>query len=1803
LSPVALVVDGQGNLYVANSTGMWNGQQWAYTVSKFAPGSTTPTATLTGLNQPRALAVDGSGNLFVVNAGNNTVSKFAPGATTPMATLTGLYQPWALAVDGSGNLFVLNTASDGSKNIVSEFAPGATMPTATLTGVNGPGALVFDGNGNLYASNGMAVSMFAPGSTSPNGTLTGATPGPLAVDASGNLYATRGFGIQKFTPTTSGVVIRSSLPTRPMSLGETKNVVAGINLSDAELAAIQTAASGTVTVGDSAQTGNITFTNATVATTAGASTVVMQAASGPGQIILDDAGTCTGLDGNGGTVSLSPGTGGIAAPMSSASGVPLATNGFNATGLPLTPTLSFAPTVGTQLTLVNNTATPAAGNPIVGTFANLPPGGIVTLTYAGTPYKFRVNYAGGDGNDLVLTCVVASPAVTISQVPPFGQAGNLAGTVSGVDFATYRVAVYIQIEGAGWWTKPTFAAPTVLIAPDGTFWANVVSGGLDAYATIYCAAVVPDSYTPPAASGSPGIPAGLVSEAIVFRDRYTTGPTVQFAGLTWAEKDAPLPVGPGSNPFSTQPNDIWADAQGLHLSVHQHDGSWWSTEAILTQSLGYGTYVFQTASRLDALDANATFGAFTWDPYGDSPSPGGGPNREIDVEASRWGNPLDPLNAQYVVQPYNAAGHLHRFTTPDLSADPAVTWFVRWAPENVEYTAVRGSYPTGGDPEDAVIQQWVYQDVVPPPGRETFHFNLWLNSPAPAGGQPLDVVVNDFRFLPPQPPPTTAPTILGLANDTGQSATDQMTNNPTLRLSGVDSGNWVQYSFDSLHQNWSASPTPPADGPVSVEVRQLDVVGNAGPASAPFNYTYDTTAPVVLSAVPSRTMIEAGNAGPMDPYQHPNQGLAVRVYFSEPMNQGWIYQPMVTFSPDVIASGTLTLDTNWSFWINSTTYVAAFDVAVPPSGFVFNAVGIHVSLSQDFAGNTQTPHLGTNDFDINTLNTPAHVTGVTPSVTTVTKTNLGPSNTVGVPDGTPGQGFVVRVFYDAPMNTASKPTVSFVQNVASTLTADSTWGFWIGPTTYYAGFDVAPSSLNVQGIQVTVSGGIDAAHSDLPARYVSTNTFNIDMVDPAPTPEHVTSVTPNLTLVSTLNEGADKFQVRLTYDSPMRDWAGSPRITLTPANPSQQTDLNNSLSLDLTTSGWISNTIFVANYNVPVSSVNIPQIGVTVTGALDLTGNPQAPANFLNVFSLDTFDQAPPPATDKATTNLAMVTTANQGTDKFVVNVTYSTQMNENSRPVITFLPDVNGYPVGGLIQLDYGVWTGPYTYAAAYNVTNVAITNPDVGIRVTGALDLIGNPQTTSNDADVFEVNTLTPLSGLANVASVVPSVTLVTPRNLGPGNTVGVPDGTPEQGFWVDITFDRSMHGNWPTVSLTPTDPDPTGSLAAAINSTLTFDPNWSFFYDLNHTVFRAAFDVSPSGVDLLPLTGITVNIKAARDLVNNVDQMRYSGPAGFNIDTLDPPAARALVSSITTNLTLVSQTNAPPASQPAFTVRVAYNEPMRQNIPPTITFSQDVSSALTLDPAWSFWISNMLYVASYDVSDASPITRSGVGINVSKALDLMGYRQAVYTGPTSGPGSFNVDTTQPAPVTSVTSATPNLTLVTQANVGSHTFFEDIIYSGQMRMVGAPTITFSPNVSTTLQPNANYTGWVNNHDYRAAYNVLSTLNVFSSITITVTGGIDVIGNPAAPYTNQPAGFTIDMTQSGAVVASSAVVSSAVASPAVASSAVASPAAASLADAVLSSGALNLSVGSLAASTNNQRSAIDPIDQALALTGTWLDI
>jgi len=109
------------------------------------------------------------------------------------------------------------------------------------------------------------------------------------------------------------------------------------------------------------------------------------------------------------------------------------------------------------------------------------------------------------------------PSVQVTTVPAYGSAHGIAGVVSGVQTADYVVATYINVSG-GWWTKPTFANPTVPINPDGSFSCDTVTGGDDQDATEYEVFVVPSDYAPPPAAGGPSVPADIFSKAVASTD-------------------------------------------------------------------------------------------------------------------------------------------------------------------------------------------------------------------------------------------------------------------------------------------------------------------------------------------------------------------------------------------------------------------------------------------------------------------------------------------------------------------------------------------------------------------------------------------------------------------------------------------------------------------------------------------------------------------------------------------------------------------------------------------------------------------------------------------------------------------------------------------------------------------------------------------------------------------------------------------------------------------------------------------------------------------------------------------------------------------------------------------------------------------------------------------------------------------------------------------------------------------------------------------------------------------------------------
>jgi hypothetical protein len=64
------------------------------------------------------------------------------------------------------------------------------------------------------------------------------------------------------------------------------------------------------------------------------------------------------------------------------------------------------------------------------------------------------------------------------------------------------------------------------------------------------------------------------------------------------------------------------------------------------------SYTWTIVSGASSIDPNVVFGLFTYDL--DDPAQS---HREIDVEFSKWSNPSDTMNAQFVLQPYDVPNH------------------------------------------------------------------------------------------------------------------------------------------------------------------------------------------------------------------------------------------------------------------------------------------------------------------------------------------------------------------------------------------------------------------------------------------------------------------------------------------------------------------------------------------------------------------------------------------------------------------------------------------------------------------------------------------------------------------------------------------------------------------------------------------------------------------------------------------------------------------------------------------------------------------------------------------------------------------------------------------------------------------------------------------------------------------------------------------------------------------------------------------------------------------------------------------
>jgi hypothetical protein len=153
---------------------------------------------------------------------------------------------------------------------------------------------------------------------------------------------------------------------------------------------------------------------------------------------------------------------------------------------PLTVSIvSGAPTPGQTFTIIDNDGS----DPVSGTFSALPEGSAV----ASGPYRFRISYAGGDGNDVQLTATTETTAVLTQNVSStrVGQPWTLTATVTS-GFGTPTGSVAFSADGIGLGTAPLvngIAALTASVASVGARTVVATVQGTGAYANSVSAGI------------------------------------------------------------------------------------------------------------------------------------------------------------------------------------------------------------------------------------------------------------------------------------------------------------------------------------------------------------------------------------------------------------------------------------------------------------------------------------------------------------------------------------------------------------------------------------------------------------------------------------------------------------------------------------------------------------------------------------------------------------------------------------------------------------------------------------------------------------------------------------------------------------------------------------------------------------------------------------------------------------------------------------------------------------------------------------------------------------------------------------------------------------------------------------------------------------------------------------------------------------------------------------------------------------------------------------------------------------------
>lgn len=402
---------------------------------------------------------------------------------------------------------------------------------------------------------------------------------------------------------------------------------------------------------------------------------------------------------------------------------------------------------------------------------------------------------------------------------------------------------------------------------------------------------------------------------------------------------------------------------------------------------------------------------------------------------------------------------------------------------------------------------------------------------------------------------------------------------PTVNTLAFASGSWVNgWTYNTVYDVFNSNEVLDS---IEVTVALAQSADSVQQAIFTANNVF-----WVETENPSVAMLWCNDSLLSDP-DTSTQALYLYMSFSEAMSM--MDTAQIAFPADDAIAGGLMVNAAASSWIDSVTYIAAFDFA--------DADVLQTNITAAVTGVSD--RLG-NVVVTDTLAAPFSIDSENPIVASATPVSQ------WVWDGLLGTAsFEISAVFSEAMDEQQHPELTFpgTDPTTSTLVQNTSQSAWASPTEYVARFAVIDGNVTLPSIDVQLDAAYDV-HGNLQVSEGFTSVFGIDTENPA-----VTAIGTNLDTVTLQDVGPAAFMVAVTFSEDM-DQSASPIVEFPVEDPTQV------LTMNSTNSQWVSSTSFEAWFDVAATPTTLLDVDVRASGYTDLVGNAQLVYSQANAFSI-----------------------------------------------------------------------------------------------------------------------------------------------------------------------------------------------------------------------------------------------------------------------------------------------------------------------------------------------------------------------------------------------------------------------------------------------------------------------------------------------------------------------------------------------------------------------------------------------------------